>query len=106
MILYYSVGEIKDESEAIGLVKGEMIGLAKGKALGLAKGEEIGLARGEEIGLAKGEALGLANAILIVLSARGMTVSDAVRESILRETDHERLERWIVKATVGTSIDE
>ncbi len=53
-------------------------------------------------GLAKGEA----RAVLTVLRARGVAVSDAARERILAQKDPERLDRWLEKAAVAASVSE
>jgi predicted transposase/invertase (TIGR01784 family) len=42
--------------------------------------------------------------VLTVLLARGVEVPDAVRERILAEGDSERLERWLKKAAVASSV--
>lgn len=55
-------------------------------------------------GRAEGRAEGTAQALLTVLRARGMVVPDAIRERILAQKDPERLERWLEKATVASSI--
>lgn len=57
-------------------------------------------ARGE------GEAKGEAKAILRVLSARGVCVSDEVRERVTGCTDIVQLERWLDRAVVATSVDD
>lgn len=57
-------------------------------------------------GEAKGEAKGEARALLAALRVRGIVVPDAARERILAERDPERLERWVERAIVATSIAE
>jgi post-segregation antitoxin (ccd killing protein) len=47
-----------------------------------------------------------ARALLTVLRARGMAVSDVARERILAQKDPERLERWLEKAAVVASVAE
>jgi hypothetical protein len=42
--------------------------------------------------------------LLTVLRARGIAVPDAVRERILSQKDPERLERWLEKAAVASSV--
>jgi hypothetical protein len=42
--------------------------------------------------------------LLTVLRARGIAVPDAVRERILAQKDPERLERWLEKAAVASSV--
>ncbi len=58
------------------------------------------VAEGRAEGRAEGEAL----ALLTVLQARGVAVSDSVRERILAQKDPERLRRWLEKAAVATSV--
>ncbi|MEA2559384.1 MAG: hypothetical protein QOH06_888 [Acidobacteriota bacterium] len=57
-------------------------------------------------GLTQGRAKEAASNLLSVLRVRGVTVSDAIREHILSQKDPERLERWLEKAVVATSIAE
>lgn len=57
-------------------------------------------------GRAKGYAEAVARAVLTVLEARGLAVPDAIRERILIQKDPERLERWLEKAVVASSVDE
>ena len=47
-----------------------------------------------------------AESILKVLEGRGIAVSSAQREKILRCTDLERLDRWLLRAGVATSAEE
>jgi hypothetical protein len=46
------------------------------------------------------------NGVLTVLRVRGIAVPDAVRERILAEKDLARLERWLERAVVATSIGD
>ena len=55
---------------------------------------------------AAAEARGVARSILRILEARGIAVSPAQREEILRCADLERLDRWLLRAGVATSTDE
>ncbi|MCB9737899.1 MAG: hypothetical protein H6747_01450 [Deltaproteobacteria bacterium] len=73
--------------------------LAKGEARGRAEGEARGRAEGE----ARGEARGRSSAILAVLRARGLAVSDAERDQISACHDLELLERWLMRAATVTS---
>ena len=59
-----------------------------------------------EEGRAEARAEGEANALLTVLRVRGIAVSDAVRQQILAQKDLQRLERWLEKASVASSIGE
>jgi hypothetical protein len=47
-----------------------------------------------------------ANAVLTVLRVRGIAVPDAARELILAQKDLSRLDRWLERAIVATSIGE
>jgi hypothetical protein len=51
-------------------------------------------------------ALGEANAVLRVLTARGLSLTDEQRERIRSCTDFDTLERWIDKAVTASSTDE
>src|SRR5262249_6446027 len=66
----------------------------------VAQGRSEGLAKGE----AKGVAKGTARSLLTVLRVRGIAVPDAIRKRILAQKDPERLERWLEKAAVASSI--
>jgi hypothetical protein len=54
--------------------------------------------------VAQGRAEARAGDVLTVLRARGVTVPDAARERILAEKDLERLEQWLEKAAIATSL--
>jgi hypothetical protein len=56
--------------------------------------------------VAQGRAERGANDVLAVLRARGIVVSDAVRERILAQKDPSLLERWLEKASVAESVAE
>lgn len=55
---------------------------------------------------AAAEARGTAKAILRVLEARGVSVSQAQKEEISRCSDLARLSRWVVRASLATSAEE
>lgn len=57
-------------------------------------------------GEAKGKAEGRAESILGILEARGLAVSAAQRQEILRCQDLERLDRWLRRAILAPSTDE
>ena len=61
--------------------------------------------KGEAKGEARGKALGKAEGILAVLAARGLLVSDALRERILGCTEVATLDVWIRRAVVASSAD-
>ena len=54
--------------------------------------------------VAQGRTEEAARSVLTVLRVRGVQVSAAARERILAQKDPERLERWLEKATVATSV--
>lgn len=55
---------------------------------------------------AKGEAEGRAKDILILLEARGLPITDALRERVMTCTDLSLLDRWFRRATTAVSIHE
>jgi hypothetical protein len=57
-------------------------------------------------GEAQGEAKGRAHALLTVLAARGIEVTDAVRTRITACTDLEALDRWLASAVTAQSIGD
>jgi len=57
-------------------------------------------------GLAEGRAAAQANAVLTALRVRGIAVQEAARKRILAQKDLQRLERWLEKAVVATSLRE
>lgn len=66
------------------------------------RGEEKGRAEGE----ARGEAKGEAKSLLLFLAARGIDVSDDIRERIIGCTDTDRLERWVRRAATVDTAEE
>jgi len=76
--------------------------VAEGRAEGLTQGLTQGLTEG----LTQGRAREAASNLLSVLRVRRIAVPDAVREHILAQKDPERLERWLEKAVVATSVTE
>ncbi len=67
-------------------------------------GRDEGLALGRDEGLALGRATEAAHAVLTALRVRCMMVPNAARERILAERDLARLERWLERAILATSI--
>jgi len=57
-------------------------------------------------GRAEGRTETQANAVLTVLRVRRIDVPDAARQRILAEKDLQRLEHWLERAAVATSIGE
>jgi hypothetical protein len=70
----------------------------------VAQGRAEGRSEGLSEGLSKGRAEEAARALLTVLRVRGIAVPAAVRERILAQKDPERLERWLEKAAVASSL--
>jgi hypothetical protein len=56
--------------------------------------------------VAEGRAQGRAEAVLTALRVRGIAVPDAARERILAEKDPERLERWVERSILASSVAE
>ncbi|MFY9822316.1 MAG: hypothetical protein WAM82_13115 [Thermoanaerobaculia bacterium] len=71
-----------------------------------AAAEARGEAQGEVRGKAQGRAQGKAEAILSVLETRGIAVTEAQREEVLRCGDLDRLDRWLRRATLAFSAGE
>ncbi|MEU9840864.1 hypothetical protein AB0C69_16745 [Actinomadura sp. NPDC048032] len=55
---------------------------------------------------AEGQAEGEAKSVLKVLEARGLSVSDDVRERVLACTDPEQLDQWLVRAVTAERADQ
>ena len=72
------------------------------ETIGIAKGEAIGIAKGETIGIAKGKV----EAILGILTARGLAIDAASRERIGGCTDAPTLDRWLTRALTAASIED
>ena len=54
--------------------------------------------------VAQGRTQEAARNLLTVFRARGISVPDDIRERILAQQDPERLERWLEKAVVASSV--
>lgn len=65
-----------------------------------------GFAEGVAEGEAKGEAKGEANAIITVLTSKGMRVPAAVRKRIMNCTDASQLTAWLERAVNARSVDD
>ncbi|MGI5203548.1 hypothetical protein ACQEU6_18490 [Spirillospora sp. CA-108201] len=57
-------------------------------------------------GRAESEARGVAKSVLKVLDARGLSVSDEMREQILACTDQVQLDQWLFRAVKAERVDE
>lgn len=64
------------------------------------------VAEGRAEGRAEGKAEGEASAVLAVLRARNIVVSDVQRARVLACTDLPTLDRWVIAAVTATSADE
>ncbi len=71
-----------------------------------AKGRAEGEARGRAEGEARGRAEGEAQALIRVLSARGLAVSDEERQRILACQDTDLLARWIERSVIVARTEE
>jgi hypothetical protein len=74
----------------------------RNQAIGRAEGELKGKAEGE----LKGKAEGKANAILLVLKARAISVTDAERARVMACTSDDTLDRWVQTALTATRSEE
>jgi hypothetical protein len=88
------------------VAQGRAEGFTEGRTEGRAEGRTEGRAEGLTEGRTEGRAEEAARALLMVLRARGVAVPNAVRERILAQKDPERLERWLTKAAVASSVAE
>ena len=67
------------------------------------KGLEQGMEKGREQGMEKGREQGMAQT---VLRARGITVTQALRQRIVSCPDVRQLTAWAKRAAVATSADD
>ena len=65
-----------------------------------------GKAEGKAEGEAKGKAEGEAKAVLAILEARSIAVTETQRDQILQCSDFDLLNSWVRKAVVLTDVDE
>jgi predicted transposase/invertase (TIGR01784 family) len=70
------------------------------------EGRALGRAEGRTEGKAEGKAEGEARAICAVLEARGLAVSDAIRQRIASCRDLATLDRWLVRAATAAAAEE
>jgi predicted transposase YdaD len=80
--------------------------LARGREEGREKGREEGREEGLKQGLEQGRLHGRAEAVLQLLTARGLHVDSAVRQSILSCSDMATLDRWFDRALHATTLSE
>lgn len=62
--------------------------------------------QGQSEGRSQGLLRGKAEDVLVVLGAKGIAVSDAIREQIRACTDLDTLQRWLVRAVTATTAED
>jgi hypothetical protein len=77
-------------------------GQTEGRAEGLTEGRTEGRAEGRTEGLTEGEV----RALLAILNARGIPVSDDVHARIAACTDLDHLDTWVRRASTATTIQD
>jgi flagellar biosynthesis/type III secretory pathway protein FliH len=83
-----------------------LVTFERGKAEGIVEGKVAGKAEGIVAGKAEGIVEGQVTAVLTILDARGIPVSEEVRATIKACTDAGLLGRWIARAaTAGTAAE-
>lgn len=102
LVTPFRVAALFDAMEADNSVVEALV--AKGNPV-LREREAAAEARGEARGKARGEARGFAQAILVVLEARGLAVSQERRQEILSCQDLNRLHQWLRRAALASSGD-
>ncbi|HEX5754120.1 MAG TPA: Rpn family recombination-promoting nuclease/putative transposase [Archangium sp.] len=70
------------------------------------RGVQKGLVRGRQEGRAEGLQQGLSEAILRILTARGVSVEEGARQRILTCTDMATLDRWFDRALNATTLSD
>jgi hypothetical protein len=100
----HSVLDADRAEELMGSWAEEMIerGVQKGLEKGLARGRE----EGREEGLQQGLLRGRAEAILRILTVRGVHVDEAARQRILTCTDMATLDRWFDRSLNATTLSD
>lgn len=72
----------------------------------MAEQRSVAIAEGKREGNAEGDLAGRAASLFAVLAARGLAVDAAWRDRIAAERDPRRLDRWIARAAVASSLVE
>lgn len=78
----------------------------EGREEGRAEGREEGRAEGLEKGRAEGRAQGRAEAVLNILSSRGIDVPPSVRARVTACSDLDQLAVWMERAVHAAGADE
>jgi hypothetical protein len=94
-----------EEAQEVVMTEGQMM-IDRWRAEGEAKGRAEGEARGRAEGETKGRAEGRAEALLGLLAARGLEVSEQLRARIRSCTDIATLDRWIARGATARSAAE
>jgi flagellar biosynthesis/type III secretory pathway protein FliH len=81
-------------------------GQTQGRAEGLTEGLTEGRAEGLTEGLTEGRAEGEVRALLAILNARGIPVSDAAHTRITSCTDLDQLDVWVRRAITAPTIQD
>ena len=99
-----SLAEKRGEERGLeqGLKQGEQRGLKRGLSQGRKEGREEGRKEGE----LRGQVTTLAEAVLTVLTARGLSISESVRAQILSTTDPALLTAWLARASTAASAED
>ncbi len=91
--------------EERGEKRGELRGLKRGRKEGREQGRKQGREQGRKEGELRAQVTTLAEAVLTVLSARGLSISDSVRAQILSTTDPALLASWLARASTAASAE-
>jgi predicted transposase YdaD len=70
------------------------------------EGKREGLVEGKREGLVEGKREGLAEALLRILTMRGVSLNPADRVRIAAEQDLDRIDLWLVRAATCTTTAE
>lgn len=89
-----------------GRVEGFAEGLAEGETRGFLAGEAQGITEGITEGRTEGRAEGEAQALLMVLNARHIAVSDEDAVRILSCADLRTLDLWLLRAATARKIED
>jgi predicted transposase YdaD len=80
--------------------------IERGRRQGREEGREEGLEEGLEKGLEQGRLRGRAEAVLQLLTARGIPIDEASRQHILSCSEMATLDRWFARSLHASSLSE
>jgi flagellar biosynthesis/type III secretory pathway protein FliH len=86
-------------------LEGNRQGIDEGKRQGIDEGKRLGIDEGKRLGIDEGRHVALVEALIAVLQARGLPLSDAQRARIDAETDLARLKGWVTRAAAASSVE-